>query len=183
MIITDPGSYLELDDGRPAVRFERIYDHPIERVWALVTEPAELAHWFPSPEVTIELRTGGLLTFTGDPYLPEAQTTGQVLELDPPRLLAFSWLGDELRFELRPVDEHRTRFTLTNVLEARNTAARNAAGWHACLACLDASAAGRPTGGPHADDQPAGWEKLYDEYVAAGMPSGAPVPGRDETSG
>ncbi|MEO3749268.1 SRPBCC family protein [Streptomyces sp. B6B3] len=183
MTTTDPGSYLELDDGRPAVRFERIYDHPIERVWALVTEPAELAHWFPSPEVTIELRPGGLLTFAGDPHLPEARTTGRVLELDPPRLLAFSWLGDELRFELEPLDGRRTRFALTNVLEARNTAARNAAGWHVCLLALDARVAGRPTAGPHADDQPVGWAELYDEYVTAGTPSGAPIPGSDGTNG
>ena len=33
MQTTDNGTYLEID-GRPAVRFERIYDHPVARVWA-----------------------------------------------------------------------------------------------------------------------------------------------------
>ncbi|MGH3693962.1 MAG: SRPBCC domain-containing protein [Pseudonocardiaceae bacterium] len=42
----DRGTYLE-HDGRPAVRFQRTYPHPIERVWAAVTEPDELSHWFP----------------------------------------------------------------------------------------------------------------------------------------
>ena len=32
MQTTDNGSYLEIDD-RPAVRFERVYDHPVTRVW------------------------------------------------------------------------------------------------------------------------------------------------------
>ncbi len=37
---TEPtGTYLTLDDGRPAVRFTRTYDHPVGRVWQFVTEP------------------------------------------------------------------------------------------------------------------------------------------------
>ena len=40
------GSFQTIDD-RPAVQFERRLSHPIEAVWRAVTEPAELAHWFP----------------------------------------------------------------------------------------------------------------------------------------
>lgn len=177
MTTTNPGRYLELDDGRPAVRFERIYDRPVPRVWALVTEPAELAYWFPSPKITIELVPGGEMTFSGDPNMPELVSTGRILEVDPPRRLAFSWGGDELWFDLAPLDGGvRTRFTLTNVLAARNTAARNAAGWHACLTALDARAAGLPTAGPHSAP-PTPWKQLYDLYLAAGLPTGAPIPG------
>jgi uncharacterized protein YndB with AHSA1/START domain len=177
MTTTNAGSYLQLDDGRPAVRFERVYDHPIDRVWALVTEPAELAHWFPSPEITLDLTPGGVVTFSGDPNMPDAVATGRILEVEPPRLLAFTWGGDELRFELERLDAARTRFVLTHVLAAPNTAARNAAGWDLCLAALDSHAAGLPSGGPHSGP-PADWQKIYDEYVAAGLPSGAPIPGK-----
>jgi uncharacterized protein YndB with AHSA1/START domain len=175
MTVSNPGTYVELDDGRPAVRFERIYDHPIRRVWALVTEPAELAHWFPSPEITLDLVAGGTIRFRGDPYMPES--TGRILAVDAPHRFAFTWGGDELHFDLEPLDANRTRFTLTNVLEAKDTASRNAAGWDACLSCLDARAEGRTTAGPHDDSAP--WGQLYDRYVAAGLPSGAPVPGMD----
>ncbi|GAA2117169.1 SRPBCC family protein [Streptomyces synnematoformans] len=178
MITTDSGSYLQLDDGRPAVRFERVYDHPVEKVWSLVTEPAELAHWFPSPNVTIDLTLGGAVTFAGDPHLPDAQSTGRITALAANRLLAFTWAGDELVFELEPLGDHRTRFTLTNVLQARDTAARNAAGWQICLSALDARAERRPDEGPH-HGPTVQWEQLYDEYVAAGLPSGAPIPGKD----
>lgn len=68
----DRGTYLE-HDGRPAVRFQRIYPHAIERVWAAVTEPTELAHWFPST-VKIELRPGGTIEFFDDPHT--GPTTG-----------------------------------------------------------------------------------------------------------
>jgi uncharacterized protein YndB with AHSA1/START domain len=176
MTVTNPGSYLELDDGRPAVRFTRVYDHPVQRVWALVTDPAELAHWFPSPEVTLDLVAGGTIRFSGDPNMPDLVTTGEILSVDEPRRFAFTWGGDELRFDLEPLGRERTRFTLTNVLEARDTASRNAAGWDMCLTALDAHATGRPTGGPH--DGTVSWRRRYDAYVTAGLPYGAPVPGQ-----
>ena len=173
---TEPtGTYLTLDDGRPAVRFTRTYDHPVDRVWRFVTEPGELAHWFPS-RVGIELREGGTIRFGGDPNMEDS--TGRVLAVDAPRHLSFSWGGDELHFDLEELDEKRTRFTLTNVLEAENTAARNGAGWEVCLTALDAHARGEPFDGPHAGAG-APWQEIYRAYVEAGIPSGAPVPGLD----
>jgi uncharacterized protein YndB with AHSA1/START domain len=53
----DRVTYIEYD-GRPAVRFQCIYSHPIERVWAAVTQPDELSHWFPFA-VQIEPKAGG----------------------------------------------------------------------------------------------------------------------------
>ncbi|MFH0519472.1 SRPBCC family protein [Streptomyces sp. M41] len=169
------GTYLTLDDGRPAVRFSRTYDHPVARVWQFVTDADELAHWFPS-RAEIELRPGGTVTFSGDPNM--ADSTGRVIAVDEPRHLSFAWGDDELHFDLDPLDGGRTRFTLTNVLAAENTAARNSAGWEVCLAALDAHARGERFEGPHAGAN-APWKELYDGYVAAGVPAGAPVPGLD----
>ncbi|MEA2229670.1 MAG: hypothetical protein QOF04_3300, partial [Solirubrobacteraceae bacterium] len=56
------GTY-ETVDGRPAVRFERRLAHPVDAVWRAVTEPDQLAHWFPSA-VSLELRPGGRMAFT-----------------------------------------------------------------------------------------------------------------------
>ncbi|WP_030323158.1 SRPBCC family protein [Streptomyces sp. NRRL B-3229] len=163
------GTYLTLDDGRPAVRFSRTYDHPADRVWRFVTDADELAHWFPS-RAEIELRPGGAIRFSGDPHMPDS--TGRVLAVDEPRHLSFEWGGDELHFDLEELDDKRTRFTLTNVLLAADTAARNGAGWEVCLAALDAHARGE-----HPESRP--WKDLYEAYVDAGIPSGAPVPGTD----
>ncbi|MFJ4555743.1 SRPBCC family protein [Streptomyces massasporeus] len=169
------GTYLTLDDGRPAVRFSRLYDHPVDRVWQFVTDPDELERWFPC-RAEIELRPGGTVRFSGDPHMEDS--TGRVLAVDPPRHLSFEWGGDELRFDLEETGEKSTRFTLTNVLDAQDSAARNGAGWEVCLAALDARARGEETAGPHAGaDAP--WKELYTAYVAAGVPSGAPVPGLD----
>ncbi|MFF5475755.1 SRPBCC family protein [Streptomyces sp. NPDC012935] len=169
------GSFLTLDDGRPAVRFSRTYDHPVERVWQFVTDADELAHWFPS-RAEIELRPGGTIKFSGDPNLEDS--TARVIAVDEPRHLSFEWGGDEVHFDLEALGERRTRFTLTNVLVAENTAARNGAGWEVCLAALDALARGERFEGAHAGAE-APWKEFYDGYVAAGLPSGAPVPGLD----
>ncbi|WP_406463676.1 SRPBCC family protein [Streptomyces sp. NBC_01622] len=169
------GTYLTLEDGRPAVRFSRVYDQPLDRVWQFVTDPDELAQWFPS-RAEFELRPGGTVTFSGDPNMPES--TGKVIAVDPPRHLSFEWGGDELHFDLEEVEEKRTRFTLTNVLSAEDTASRNGAGWEVCLAALDAKARGERAEGPHAGAG-APWKEFYDGYLAAGIPSGAPVPGLD----
>jgi uncharacterized protein YndB with AHSA1/START domain len=40
------GSLLS-EGGRYVLRFERHLGHSVERVWRALTEPSELAHWFP----------------------------------------------------------------------------------------------------------------------------------------
>jgi uncharacterized protein YndB with AHSA1/START domain len=141
---SDLGTYIE-HDGRPAVRFERTYPHPVERVWAAITEPAQLARWFPSA-VEIDGREGGAIRFSGDPY--SEGSTGVVLTWEPPRRLAFSWGADELHFSLDDGDEGGCRLVLVNVLEDRSAAARNASGWHVCLVEFSKLLGGVPSGPP-----------------------------------
>jgi uncharacterized protein YndB with AHSA1/START domain len=167
----DPGTFVDAD-GRPAVRFQRTIPHSQQRLWRAITDPDELAHWFPS-RVELEPRAGGRVAFTGDPNLPPS--SGTVLVYDPPRQLAYTWGNDELHFELEAVSDEACRLTLTNVLEARQAAARNAAGWELCLAELATHLSGGDGAGPHATDM-AVWWRMYDAYVAAGLPSGAHVP-------
>lgn len=94
---------------------------------------------------------------------------GDVTELDPPRLLAFYWGDDHLRFELEPLEEGcRLRFTC--LLDAREKAARDAAGWHVCFDRLERVVVGDTP----ADDE--AWRERYAEYERRGLPTGAPVP-------
>lgn len=173
----DRGSYLEYE-GRPAVRFQRAYPHPAERLWAALTDPGELAHWFPS-SVRMDAYAGGKIEFSFSDHPDLEGSAGTILVYEPPRRLAYTWLGDELHFEIEPVDDTSCTLTLINVLESDDTAARNAAGWTVCLAELGKHLSGGTAEGPHSDSaQP--WRPLYEEYVAAGMPSGAPIPGESE---
>lgn len=160
-------------DGRPAVRFRRAYPHPPERVWSAITEPGELERWFPA-SVSMEHHVGGAVEFTGDPHVDTR--TGEVLVFDPPHRLAFTWGPDELHFQIDPAEDGGCVLALVDVLAARDEAARNAAGWAVCLAELDKRLAGAEAHGPHSATAES-WQRHYDEYVAAGMPTGAPIPG------
>jgi uncharacterized protein YndB with AHSA1/START domain len=164
------GTYEKID-GRPALRFERRLSHPVERVWRAVTEPDELAAWFPQ-QVELDLRPGGAMRFTFTEHdLPEMR--GEVLELDPPRRFAFSWGDDEeVRMELEPVDGgSATVLHFVQLLGAEDTAARNAAGWDVCLHRLTTHLDG-------GDGDEPDWAKRYEQYVEAGVPSGAEIPNR-----
>lgn len=173
--MTDLGTYIELD-GRPAVRFARTYAHPIEQVWAAVTTAEGLARWFPAA-VDIDLRPGGVVTYRAN----AEDSTGLILATDPPHYLSMTWGGNELRFHLEPLGAAQCRFTLIDLLDARDAAARNAAGWDVCLGELDKHLAGDATDGPHsASARP--WRPCYEAYVAAGLPSGAHIPGGSDTS-
>ena len=118
------GTYQTVD-GRPALRFERRLAHPIEAVWRAVTEPDELARWFPS-RVTVDPRVGGAMSFDFGDGMTLA---GEVTELDPPHRFAFSWGDDHVSLELEPEDGGAAcvlRFT--HVMDERDAAGRNAAG-------------------------------------------------------
>jgi uncharacterized protein YndB with AHSA1/START domain len=143
--------------GRPTVRIERHYPHPIDKVWRAVTASGHLTAWFPTP-VEIDLRIGGGLRFAG---FEGVDAAGTVEVLDPPRLLAFTWGADRLTFELAPVDRG-TSFTLTHSFDDRAGAASFATGWEACLGGLRHVLAGEPVPAP--DRGVARHEELVSEF-------------------
>ncbi len=172
MQTTDSGTYLEID-GRPAVRFERVYPQSRERVWQAVTSPEEMRHWFPSPDISIDARPGGSITLGGDPYDPEPRTS-TVLAWDPPHRFGFEWGEDQLFFTLTEVEEG-CRLELLDVLASEGAAARNAAGWEMCLEQLSLTVAGTPSGGPH-DGDLTDFLPVLERYKAAGLPDDGWLP-------
>ena len=132
---------LETIGGKAVLRFERRLAHPPEKVFRAISEPAELAHWFPA-KVETELRAGAPIRFEFEDVDFEAPP-GEVLEVDPPKLLAYAWGDGVLRWEVVPEGAGcRLHFTHTlggdEAWGGRLAAARQAAGWDVCLAALDA---------------------------------------------
>jgi uncharacterized protein YndB with AHSA1/START domain len=134
---------LHTDGDRSTLRFERHLAHGLDRVWRAVTDPAELEQWFPSA-VVYEPRAGASMQFDfggehGIDALP-----GEVLEFDPPRVFAFAWGKDVLRFELAG-DERATQLVFTHSFAHEpGKPARDAAGWAACWEAFDALLDGGP---------------------------------------
>ncbi len=144
-------------DGRPTVRVERRYPHPIDKVWLAVTTPEHLGKWFPSP-VEVDLRPGGAMRFGA---FSGKAASGTVEELDAPKRLTFMWGTDRLTFELEP-DGDGTRFALTHSFDDRSGAPSFATGWELCLDGLRSLLAEEPL--PAADRGVARHEELVHEF-------------------
>jgi uncharacterized protein YndB with AHSA1/START domain len=144
--------------ARPTIRVERRYDHPIESVWRAVTSPESLEQWFPS-RVEIELRAGGEVR-----YDMAGHETGEVLEVEPPHRLVFTWGTDQLEFALR-ADGDGTVFVLTHAFDDRAGAASFASGWEGCLLVLMAVLDDRPL--PEPDRREARHEELVEAFGIA----------------
>ena len=123
-----------LNDGpRPAVRLERQLPDPPEVVWRALTEREQLRAWFPCDVIVAggEWAPGAKLSFPFPPEVIEMTLSGEVLEVDEPRRLVYTWGPETLRFELSALDGG-TRLVLIDELDPAG-AARNAAGWETCL--------------------------------------------------
>lgn len=152
--------------ARPVLRFERNLPEPPEEVWRAVTDPVEMRSWFPTRIEIEEWKVGAELTHHFDEHdidpLP-----GTVLEWDPPCRVSFTWGTDTISFELTPSAHGGTAFVLTEELDASH-AARNAAGWEACLDRLE--------GGQERE----AWRARFDRYVAGFKPVLGPQEGPPE---
>jgi uncharacterized protein YndB with AHSA1/START domain len=139
---------LRIDGERRGIRFERRYDASPAEVWSALTEPERLGRWLADAE--LDLRVGGdyVLRFSDE---DESQVTrGQVLALEPERLLELSWRypGENdtvVRFELEP-DGDGTILVLDHRGLPTEAAPGYGGGWHAHLDALEAhlGAGGEP---------------------------------------
>jgi len=128
-------------NGEPVLRFERSINHPPGKVWRAISDPAELASWFPAA-VEAELTPGAPMRFTfPEEAVVDGTWDGEVLEVDPPKVFMFRWNVDVLRFELLPADDGCLLVftqTMGGGWVGRLGAGRTAAGWDACLDVLTA---------------------------------------------
>jgi uncharacterized protein YndB with AHSA1/START domain len=76
-------------------RVERVFDHPIERVWATYTDPSLIPQWWGRDTKVdrLDLRAGGGWRFVSSPGTErEAAMSGDFLVVDPPTLLVQTFL-------------------------------------------------------------------------------------------
>jgi uncharacterized protein YndB with AHSA1/START domain len=135
--------------GQGSVRFRRRLPGPIERVWEHLTDSKLRSTWFAAGDM--ELRAGGRLDYVfhnseftapGE-VVPERyrkeegyRFTGTVTRCEPPRVLAWTWDGSEVTFELDPAGDE-VLLTLTHVrLASRKERVDVCAGWHVHLDLL-----------------------------------------------
>lgn len=78
--------------------FERLLEHPPERVWRALTESELMGRWMMATDFQpvvghrFQLRTEPGPTFDGVLY-------GEVTQVDPPRLIAYTFIGGIMQYE------------------------------------------------------------------------------------
>ncbi|MDF5756542.1 SRPBCC family protein [Spongiactinospora sp. TRM90649] len=159
-------------DGRSVLRMERHLAHPPRKVWRALVEPGRLGRWFPF-QVELDARVGGKMTFTDG----EWTSTGVITELDPPKVIAYDWEGEHLRWELVP-ERGGSLLVLTHTFDDHYGAASFAAGWDSCVHGLAELLDGREIG-------PAGRRIAEHEALVAalGLRDGTVEEDREEDGG
>lgn len=144
---------IQTDEGYNA-EFIRQLAHPIEKVWAMLTENDKLQQWF--DELTIEdLRKGGTISFNmGDGNFEKME----ILEYEEGKLLTFEWTENQVTFQLQGKNGSTTLTMVEKINKITPQTAKDLAGWHVCLDVIEALLDGK------AISRTAEWEKEYPEY-------------------
>jgi uncharacterized protein YndB with AHSA1/START domain len=150
-----------IDGDQTTITFVRRLPHPVEAVWAAITDQDQRAAWF--GETVLDGRPGGTIEMmpTDTPAPPDAKRmTGRILVWDPPHVFEHEWRqsiveDSTVRYELVD-DDGDTVLTFTH----RGLSQRNASGFvpgtHAFLDRLAAHVAGDPI---------PGWAQRYEEVA------------------
>jgi uncharacterized protein YndB with AHSA1/START domain len=115
------------------LRFERRLQHPVQQVWAAITEPDQIEAWW--GRAAVDLRPGGAMRIewlNGDVTMPATIT-----ELDPPHVLEIE--GEphgRLRFELEPDGDGTVLRFIARSPVPDDFLSKVQAGWHFHLDAL-----------------------------------------------
>jgi uncharacterized protein YndB with AHSA1/START domain len=148
---TKRGEVFATEDGRFAIRFVRLLAHSPDKVWRAITDPEQLAAWFPAV-VELDRAAGAELFFGvteeqrrryGVKDDPSRVANGRMLRNESPHLLEYEWLGEILTWEITGTAEG-SRLVFTNVVSEPGTAGPAAAGWEAGLEVVVAQLDGVP---------------------------------------
>lgn len=135
------------------VRLVRLLPGPIERVWDFITDPEKRARWFAGG--LLEQRVGGKFEFVmrhknlAPDEKPPAEYAhvqdpgvtfeGRVIQCEPPRLLVFTFGGEDsvVTFDLKPEGD-KVRLLLTHRASGDDLkeVGSYASGWHIHFAML-----------------------------------------------
>jgi uncharacterized protein YndB with AHSA1/START domain len=97
------------------LKFEVTYGHTPEKVWRALTDPQAISQWLMPND--FEPRAGHKFQFRTKPQPGfDGVVNCEVLEIDPPRKLIYSWCGGDLRtvvaWTLQATAQGGTRLTL-----------------------------------------------------------------------
>lgn len=116
------------------ITFERLFSHPILKVWEAITNPDQLAYWF--TDIEIEPKAGGKMTILfRDPE--RTITRGKILEMNKPHKFVWTWEGELAVWELFPLSQTSCKLVFTYSKLPEKEANGATAGFHTLLSRLE----------------------------------------------
>lgn len=159
------GARIQKDGENWTLVLVRELDHRPAKVWEALTDPEQLREWAPyDSDRNLGAVGTATLTTVGAPTPHVTET--KVKRADAPKLLEFTWGGQEIRWQLEPLGDTGTRLTLWHNID-RRFIAMGAAGWHICIDVMDQALDGEPIGRMVGMDTMkfSGWHRLHGEYA------------------
>ncbi|HLJ43071.1 MAG TPA: SRPBCC family protein [Candidatus Binataceae bacterium] len=153
------------------LKIQRLLPGPIERIWAYLTQSELRRQWLAAGRMEMKVGAPFELVWRNEElnnppsqrpagFPEERRMQSRIIELDPPRKLAFTWEGSgDVSFELEPKDDQVLLTVIHRRLPDRATLLKVGAGWHMHLDILVARATGMEPA-PFWD----GWSRLRNEY-------------------
>ena len=152
------------EEGRWTLVFVRVLRHSPDKVWAALTDPAQLREWSPYT-ADQDLSSVGDATLTMIDDDVSEDLAASVTRAERPRLLEYTLGTDLLRWELAAIDSG-TRLTLRHTVSDQDWVPKVAAGWHLCLDVAEHLLDGQPIGPIRGQDAVNyGWQELHDAYA------------------
>jgi len=158
------GAEIRKDGEKWTLVLVRELRHPPAKVWEALTDPDQLREWAPfDSDRNLGAVGSAKLSTVGAPTPLVSET--QVKRADSPKLLEFTWGGQDIRWELEPLGSG-TRLTLWHNID-RRFIAMGAAGWHICFDVLERLLGDQPIGRMVGMEvmKFEGWQRLHGEYA------------------
>ena len=158
------GTEVRKDGEKWTLVLVRDLPHPPAKVWKALTDPEHLREWAPfDSDRNLGAVGTAKLSTVGAPTPLVSET--QVKRADAPKVLEFNWGGQDIRWELEPLEGGVTRLTLWHNIN-RNFISMGAAGWHICFDVLERLLTARPIGRiVGAEAMKFDWQRLNAEYA------------------
>ncbi|MBA2941077.1 SRPBCC family protein [Paenibacillus sp. CGMCC 1.16610] len=155
---------LNRSDEEWVLILERTLKHPIEDVWAALTESDQLPAWGPFATDRDLVSTGPVVLSHVNHSEENVKRQGEVLTAEAPHLLVFKWGNDILRWELTS-SSNNTVLILRHRFTDYHMAPSLAAGWTLCLKGLTGILDGKQMPSMAGSNAVLyGWQELHDEF-------------------
>jgi uncharacterized protein YndB with AHSA1/START domain len=90
-----------------------IFKAPVAEVWQGLTDPAMVKQYFFGTDLKSDWKVGGPITFSGEWEGKTYEDGGIILEIDPPKLLKYTYWSSMSGTENKPENYYNITYTLS----------------------------------------------------------------------